>query len=83
VRERLSERFARWYGVWTTDGFPPVRAAWVAAAMAAGRPIRVRIGGETLEGGFGGIDEAGALLLDLPAGSRRRVLAGDVMLRTG
>lgn len=81
VRALLADRFACWYGIWTADGFAPVRAAWSAIAIRAGRPIQVRLGPETLEGGFGGIDADGALLLD-QTGGRRRVVAGDVMLRT-
>lgn len=81
VRELLSQRFACWYGIWLADGFAPVRAAWTAVAIGAGRPIQVRLGTEVLEGGFGGIDIDGALLLDAAAG-RRRIVAGDVMLRT-
>lgn len=82
VRQCLAERFACWYRVWLADGFAPVRAAWAAAAVAAGRPIEVRLRDETLEGRFAGIDDGGALLLDQPTG-RRRVTVGDVMLRTG
>lgn len=81
VREHLSQRFARWYGIWLADGFAPVRAAWTTVAIGAGWPIQVRLGTEVLEGGFGGIDIDGALLLDAAAG-RRRIVAGDVMLRT-
>ena len=81
VRDRLSDRLAHWYAIWLAEGFRPVHAAWSLAALPRGRALAVRIGQETIEGGFAGIDEAGALLLDLPAGDRRRILAGDVMLQ--
>ncbi|BBK32059.1 BirA family biotin operon repressor/biotin-[acetyl-CoA-carboxylase] ligase [Stella humosa] len=83
VASALGAAVARWYGLWLDQGFAPVRAAWSAAAIRPGRPLSVRIGQETIAGGFAGIDESGALLLDLPAGTRRRVLAGDVIFQTG
>lgn len=78
LRDALAERLAFWYRRWRDEGFAPVRAAWVANAAPPGRSIAVRIEGEVVQGRFGGIDETGALILDLPAG-RRRVLAGDVL----
>ncbi|MCC7274868.1 MAG: biotin--[acetyl-CoA-carboxylase] ligase, partial [Alphaproteobacteria bacterium] len=79
VRDGLARRFVAWYARWRDEGFAPVRAAWIAHAPAIGRPLAVRVEKAVLEGAFAGIDEAGALILDLPAGDRRRVLAGDVL----
>lgn len=81
LRDALAARFADRYRQWRHHGFAPARDAWTAMAMARGRPLTVRIEAETVQGTFGGIDETGALLLDLPSGLRRRVLAGDVMFQ--
>lgn len=81
VARMLALRFAERYRQWRDDGFAPVRRAWTALATGRGRPVTVRIGTELLQGAFAGIDEAGALLLELPSGARRRILAGDVMFQ--
>ncbi len=81
VRDALADRFADRYGEWRRAGFAPARAAWRSMAMDQGRPLTVRIETELVEGAFGGIDDAGALLLHLPSGGTRRVLAGDVMFQ--
>ncbi len=73
--------FDAWYRRWLDDGFQPLREAWLRHALGLGQPIRVRLGGETVEGTFGGLDGGGGLLLDL-AGARRVIAAGDVFLGT-
>ncbi len=50
---------------------------WRELALPAGTPLRVRIGTREVSGRYADIDDEGALLLDLPGGGRRRVLAGD------
>lgn len=72
------DHFAPLYQTWRIHGFTPVRAAWLARARGLGGPIAVRLEAETLSGTFEGLDEDGALLLELASGKRRRVLAGDV-----
>lgn len=62
---------------WRSDGFGPIRDAWVARARGIGDQVVVRLEGETLTGRFAGLDEQGALLLG--AGSNmQRIMAGDV-----
>lgn len=78
VLEALCGRLAPWFDRWRAEGFAPVRAAWLARARGLGRPIEVRLENSTLSGTFSGLDDEGALLLQLPGGERRRVLAGDV-----
>ena len=70
-----------WYDRWREAGFAPVRKAWLGYADAIGRPLTVRPAAEqSVEGRFAGIDERGALLLDLSDGRRLVLLAGDVLL---
>lgn len=64
--------------VWRDDGFGPIRDAWLQRARGVGEPVEVRLEGETLIGVFAGLGEDGGLRLDLPDGTSRRVLAGDV-----
>lgn len=68
---------AEWLEVWWNDGFPPIRAAWLARAIGLGEPIRVRLERDTLDGRFLDLDEDGALLLE-SAGVRRRIAAGEI-----
>lgn len=74
----LAARFAKWYEVWRTAGFAPVREAWLARASGLGARIRVRLANEEIAGVFQGIDDSGALLLGLPGGGVRAIAAGEV-----
>jgi len=78
VLEAFCGRFLDWRGRWLAAGFAPVRTAWLARAVGLGRPATARLGRETLEGVFADLDADGALLLDLGAGRRRRIAAGEV-----
>lgn len=74
----LLARLGYWYGRWQAEGFAPVRQAWVGRAQGIGQAVVVRLPGGDLEGRFAALDETGALLLDLPDGSRQVITAGDV-----
>ena len=78
VAEAFAARFAMWRGRWETEGFEPVRAAWLARAFGLGRRVTVNLDGERFEGDFEAIDADGALLAALPSGERRRVTAAQV-----
>lgn len=66
-----------WLAVWRDEGFAPIRSAWLARAGGRGEPVRVRLEQTTLDGRFVDLDGDGALLLELPGGTRR-IAAGDV-----
>jgi BirA family biotin operon repressor/biotin-[acetyl-CoA-carboxylase] ligase len=76
--EGVCRRFGEWYGRWRADGFGPVRAAWLGRAVRLGRTIEVRTDSERLTGRFADLDSRGALILEVPGGTRREVTAGDV-----
>jgi BirA family biotin operon repressor/biotin-[acetyl-CoA-carboxylase] ligase len=79
VLAAVASHLGHWHDRWRADGFAPIREAWLAGAGGVGGPISVRLSeDETLEGVFFGLDAGGGLLLDLPSGERRRILAGDV-----
>jgi BirA family transcriptional regulator, biotin operon repressor / biotin---[acetyl-CoA-carboxylase] ligase len=75
---RLMPAFAEYRGLWTAQGFEPIRSRWLAAAAGVGDRMIARLGTETLEGGFEGIEADGALALRLDDGSLRAVHAGEV-----
>lgn len=73
----LAARFAHWHALWRTQGFEPLRAAWLARAGGLGAPIRARLPHEERRGAFEGIDATGALLLREASGVRA-ITAGEV-----
>ena len=76
--EAFSRHLLTWVNRWLDDGFAPVRRAWLSHAHGRGEAIEVRLPKETLSGTFADLDEGGALVLELPGGTRRHVSAGDV-----
>lgn len=73
----LAARLAHWLDLLARDGFPAVRAAWLARADRLGEVIDARMTAGTLTGRFAEIDADGALVLETADGTRR-VAAGDV-----
>jgi len=60
-------------------GFEPVRAEWQARCNANGRRVEVSDGGqERISGLFAGIDDNGAMLVELDNGKIERIYSGDV-----
>lgn len=77
--ELLLPAFDRLVERWRSEGFAPIRDAWLARAAGLGAPISVRLAHETIDGVFHGLDSDGVLLLDVGQGkSLRRITAGDV-----
>jgi BirA family biotin operon repressor/biotin-[acetyl-CoA-carboxylase] ligase len=72
-------RLGVWYDRLTREGPSPVVAAWRERSLAWwGRSVEARSGGSVLRGIARGLDERGALLLDLEDGSRVAVVSGEV-----
>lgn len=70
---------APWYDTWGSQGFVPIRQAWLAHAAGIGGPVTARLADDrSLTGRFVGLDEGGALLVETPDGDVKTVLAGDV-----
>ncbi|RBM09730.1 biotin--[acetyl-CoA-carboxylase] ligase [Novacetimonas cocois] len=68
-----------WIARHASDGFAPVRAAWLDRGHPVGTPIRVMARGGMVQGTFDGIGEDGLLHLRTPDGVRR-VSTGEVLL---
>ncbi len=62
----LAPAYARWDQQLSTFGFGPIRQAWLARAARLGQPIIARTVTQSYEGTFVGIDDSGALLLQMP-----------------
>jgi BirA family biotin operon repressor/biotin-[acetyl-CoA-carboxylase] ligase len=63
-------------------GFAAYRGEWRSADFLRGRAVRVDEPAGPRIGTAVGIDAAGALLVELEGGERRRVVAGDVSVRS-
>ncbi len=77
VMAHYARHFLQWYQRLRTQGFAPIRAAWLNAAQGVGGPVTVRLANENFTGTLLDLDMDGALLVDCD-GSTRRVTAGDV-----
>jgi BirA family biotin operon repressor/biotin-[acetyl-CoA-carboxylase] ligase len=79
VMNALAQSFADWLARWRSEGFAPVRVAWLAAAHAPGTRLSINSGTDSpLSGRFEGVAEDGALLLGLDDGRQTVVHSGDV-----
>jgi len=73
----LAPAFARWEAILATDGFAPVRTAWLARAARLGERLVARTGSASYDGRFETIDDRGALVL-ATADGRKVIAAADV-----
>lgn len=73
----LDANFWAHYEIWRTQGFGPVRTAWLERSAGLGGKITARLPNETVSGQFKDIDESGALVLHSEGGNRI-ISAGDV-----
>ena len=77
---QLSRAIIQNYRQLELNGFGEFRRRWLEYAVNIGKIIKARLPQETVEGVFTGIDDTGALLLDMPDGSQRTVASGEVFL---
>jgi BirA family biotin operon repressor/biotin-[acetyl-CoA-carboxylase] ligase len=70
----MQRRLAEWK---RGEGFSSIRAAWLTRVAGLGQPIQVRLPERELTGRFGGLDEAGGLLL-AQSGATTVITAGEV-----
>lgn len=78
VLEKLIMRVKDLYDLWAKNGFTPIRSQWLHYAHNIGMTIQVRMPNETFSGKFLGIDDAGALEIEMPDGAKRAVCSGEV-----
>ena len=73
----LAPAFAAWEHCLQTQGFAPLRVAWLSHAARRGETIRARTGTTTRQGRFDTIDDTGALILTTSEG-RLTIPAAEV-----
>jgi BirA family biotin operon repressor/biotin-[acetyl-CoA-carboxylase] ligase len=66
------------YDRWAVQGFAALREEWLACAHGLGQRIVVRLEDARFDGVFAGIDDSGALMLDLGTAGLKKITAGDV-----
>lgn len=76
----LYASFERWYKMYCSEGFEPIRTAWLDYAGIVGKQIRVNQPDDVRRGTALGIDEYGALLIFDDEQNIKRILSGDVSL---
>lgn len=81
--ELVGTAYLRHLGIWcdrfATQGFAPVRQAWLDRAEGLGQPIVVRLGREELAGRFLEFGQDGALLLEQADGRVRTIVSGEIV----
>ena len=73
----LAPAYAKWEHTFATQGFAPLRAAWLSHAARLGETIRARTGTTSQTGRFHTIDDTGALILTTAKG-RLAIPAAEV-----
>jgi len=74
----LAKEFDDGFKQFATDGFAPIRAAWLSRARGMGDDVVVRLAGEEFTGQATDLLANGALRVTLTNGTIRDVHAGDV-----
>lgn len=78
VLTRYVEHFIEYYDRWVTEGFAPIREAWLEHAYGLGKKAQVGSGDEVVTGTFAGLSETGEMLLDSARGQQHVINSGDV-----
>jgi BirA family biotin operon repressor/biotin-[acetyl-CoA-carboxylase] ligase len=78
----LLEKLERNYQLFLEEGFEPIIEGWKENASFLGKKVDVTDQHELIHGLALDVDQDGALIVSLENGKKRRVLNGDVILRT-
>jgi BirA family biotin operon repressor/biotin-[acetyl-CoA-carboxylase] ligase len=78
----LIEALADLFAGFAATGFGAYRDDWLQADYLLGREVRLDEANGSIEGTALGIEADGALLIETAPGARRRVIAGDVSVRS-
>lgn len=78
VIESLNRVLSYWSALWISDGFGPIREAWLERASGLGEPLTARLPDREIEGRFAGLAEDGALMLETGGAGMLRIAAADV-----
>ena len=70
-------KLMEWYKTWLSQGFSPVRLAWLAMAFNLNKELLVKFGDQNIVGSFQDLDEDGALIIKTIDGFSK-VNAGEI-----
>jgi len=70
-------KLLEWYRLWVSQGFSPVRSAWLAMAYNLNKEVLVKVGDQNIVGSFQDLDEEGALIIKTVDGFSK-INAGEV-----
>jgi len=79
----LAAKYNHWTARHDSEGFAPIREAWLARAARLGEAIRVNLANESFTGYAQGLGEDGALLIRMDNGQTRSIHAGDIFFEGG
>ncbi len=79
IAEILKE-IEHWYKVLHKMGRAPLLDEWRVLTSTLGREVRVTVGEEAFTGMAEAIDEEGMLILRLPSGALKKIIAGDLII---
>jgi BirA family biotin operon repressor/biotin-[acetyl-CoA-carboxylase] ligase len=79
VLQRLLDRFSDAYADFVAADGRPSLAGWLARASFLGEVVTVEDACRSLTGTYLGVDQDGGLLLDVPGGPVRKLVAGDLV----
>jgi BirA family biotin operon repressor/biotin-[acetyl-CoA-carboxylase] ligase len=82
VAARLVDGLAELFAGYATSGFAPFRAEWAQADSLSGRRVTLDDAGGPIAGTAAGIEADGALVIETDGGRRRRVVSGEVSVRS-
>src|SRR5262249_48900686 len=82
IAARLVDGLADLFASFAETGFAPYRAEWRDADYLRGRRVKLDDPAAPASGTARGIDGDGALLIETVSGARRRVISGDVSVRS-
>jgi BirA family biotin operon repressor/biotin-[acetyl-CoA-carboxylase] ligase len=80
VLKHFTVNFKRVIGEWSKEGFAPVRKKWLKFAWCLGEKIEVKTEQELFQGSFTGLDETGAMILEIGEGEKLTLTAADVIM---
>ena len=78
----LVDELAELFNDYASEGFAAYRGEWRAADYLKGRQVRLEEAVGAVTGTAVGIEADGALVIETACGARRRVIAGDVSVRS-
>jgi BirA family biotin operon repressor/biotin-[acetyl-CoA-carboxylase] ligase len=79
---RIVDGLAELFACYERTGFAPFRAEWACADSLAGRGVELDDAGVRIVGTAAGVEADGALVIETERGDRRRVVSGDVSVRS-